>query len=542
MRVFPVRMDYPNLLVNKYLHNFHKVAHLFEHDPGDTASFPARFEIIGRDYHTDRDELVRILTAYNERLGCGDRTRQNLVKMTDPGTAVVITGQQAGVLTGPLYTIYKSVTAIQLAGDITRKTGINTVPVFWVDAEDHDYAEIDHLDVINREQQIIRLKLDYTPRGHYSIGHVPVTEAVFRLIEHLEKHTNPSEWKGAVINKVRQLAENSGNLADWFAAIMTWLFQSHGLIMVNPLDKDLRRLLSGTFDAFLRKTDRVNKKLQAGTEKVRAFGVRPQVETAGNNVHLFLYVDGERLPLLKSGDTYAVRGRKRKWTLKDLTDMARNSPELLSPNVVLRPVAQDVLLPILAYIAGPGEISYYALYREIYPLFNQRMPIIYPRVNLTVIERGIAKNMDKYGLSFIEGEDGLGRKLEQYLAERDSLGIDGLFSGYAGELRKSFKELIAKVAVIDSELSHHGAESLNRMLHQVERLRKKAGQYHRKSCDTAIKRFQNIENNIYPRHNLQERVLNIFPYLFKYGPGYIDRLAGLPLLGDNDHKLLYMGG
>ena len=541
MKIEPVSIKYTSPLVNKYLWDYPEVSHLFEHNPHELSSFKDRYEVIKRDYDTDRVELVRILTEYNEHLNCGDKTRENLKKLADPDTVAVVTGQQAGVFTGPLYTIYKAITVVQLAGEITAKTGLQVIPLFWVAAEDHDYLEIDHVDYINKGQEPARLKMDYHPPGKYSVGHIPVTEAVYDLIAQLAEDTNPSEYKTGIVNKLRELAEQSGSLADWFAGVMSWLFKKQGLVLVNPLDRGLRRLWSDAFADFLQKNDLVNAKVRAGMAKVRAFGVEPQVEEVENNVNLFLYVNKERLLLLKSGDNYTVRGGSGQWSLDDLTGTAKNNPELLSPNVVLRPIAQDVLLPILAYVAGPGEISYYALYREVYPLFGQRMPVIYPRVNITLIERGAAKYMAKYGVEFTCGASGLNKKLSEYLDSQDRLGIDELFGSFSDGLKNSYLDLIARVAAVDPELAKHGHESLNKLVFQVEHFKKKTHQYHRKSCDLVIKRFRTMENQLFPRHDWQERVFNIFPYLFKYGSGFIETLCETPLLGDHKHKLIYLG-
>lgn len=541
MKIESVPLNYPSPLVNSYLHDFSEVGHLFEHNPANPEAFRDRYEIIMRDYRTDRAELVRILTEYNESLHCGEKTRENLQALKEPDTVAIITGQQAGILTGPLYTIYKAITAIQLAAEVSLRTGIRAVPMFWVAAEDHDYAEIDHLDFINREMQVDRLKIGRSPGKKFSIGDIPVTEDIYELIGKLEELTNSADSKPELINKVRGLAGEYSNLADWFAAIMSWFFHKYGLIMVNPLNRKLRGLLVDAFVAFLEKSAIVNEKLQSGIAKVRQLGAVPQVEKDKTNANMFLYIDGERLPLIKEGQLFTIRGRDEKWTMAELAGIARNSPYLLSPNVVLRPVAQDILLPIMAYVAGPGEISYYALYREIYPLFNQSMPLIYPRVNITLVERGIAKNMDRYGINFADGVDGLRLKLSQYLNDQDKIGIEALFENYAGELRLSFGRLMDQVAAIDPELVKQGSESLNKILHQVDYLEKKTHQQHRKSCDVVIKRFQNIENQLFPRNNWQERVFNIFPYMFKYGMDFLEQLTELPLLQDFDHKLIYLG-
>ncbi|WP_418791659.1 bacillithiol biosynthesis cysteine-adding enzyme BshC [Phosphitispora sp. TUW77] len=540
MRLESVSVQYKSPLVNAYLNDFPRVAHFFEHDPGDPVSFSNRHDIIMQDYHTDRNKLVRILTEYNETLQCGNLARENLRKLEDPAATVVITGQQAGVFTGPLYTIYKAITAVQLAADLTARTGRNVIPMFWVAAEDHDFAEVDHIYVVNREQNIVRLRLDHNMSERRSIGHIPINEAVFTLIARLEEYTNPSEWKTGILDKVSKMARNSDNLAEWFARIMAWLFKDYGLVMVNPMLKELRSLWSSTFEGFIRKSHFISEKLSTAADLVRDFGAEPQVEKDKDNINMFIYVNGERLPLFRTGELYHVRGGAVQWTLEELRAIARGKPELLSPNVVLRPVAQDVLLPITAYIAGPGEISYYALYRDIYRLFNQRMPVIYPRTNISLFEPGIAKNMTEYGISFAEGSDGLQQKLREKLEARDVLGIDPVFNAFIAEFEHSYREFILKVTGTNRELVGHGDESFGKIIHQLEYFRKKTHQYHRKSCDILINRFNNIETHLFPRNNWQERVFNIFPYLFKYGTGFINDLAQLPLLGNYDHKLVYI--
>ena len=541
MRVEPVSVAYSSSLVNSYLNDFTKVRDLFEHNPMQDESFQHRLEIIKNDYRTDRQDLVRILTEYNEMLGCGELTRENLRKLAKPESTVVITGQQAGILTGPLYTIYKTITVIQLAEKAALTLGKPVVPAFWVAAEDHDYAEIDHLDFVSRDQKLMRLDLDYKPEGKFSVGHLPINAAVQRLIEQLESNTNPSEWKPEITTKLSTLAECSENLADWFAAVMTWLFRDYGVILINPLNPQLRRLWSGLFKEFLQKTELINTGLLNGMNKVRALGVEPQVATAEESAHLFYYAEGERLSLLRQGDEFSIKGRDGVLTLEKLTGIAEVNPELLSPNVVLRPAAQDVLIPIMTYVAGPGEISYYGLYREIYPLFGQKMPIIYPRINITIVERSIARHMDKYGVKFTEGLAGLHKNLDELLDNEDEIGIDRLFERYTDEIKKSFNELIGQVSVIDQELTRHGNESLNKMLYQLEHFNKKASQSHRKSCKLVVNRFRSMENQLFPRNNWQERVFNIFPYLFKYGTGLINELTETPFLGNNLHKLAYLG-
>ncbi|TLN18836.1 bacillithiol biosynthesis BshC, partial [bacterium] len=179
MRVESVAVEYANPLVNRYLNDFQQVGEFYVHNPYEAAGYRERCRLVREHYQTDREALVRILTAYNRHLGAGDKTLANLELLKQQDTVLVVTGQQAGVMTGPLYTIHKAITAIQLAARQTRELGVPVIPAFWVAAEDHDFAEIDHIHIINREQQLVKLRLDEQPAGKFSVGHMPVNEAVF---------------------------------------------------------------------------------------------------------------------------------------------------------------------------------------------------------------------------------------------------------------------------------------------------------------------------------------------------------------------------
>lgn len=539
MKVVPTSFSYTSSLASKYINAFTEVSHLYEHDPFSVDSFMERHKRVMADYHTDRGTLVSILHEYNKSLNCGEKTQANLDKLAQEDTVVIVTGQQAGVLTGPLYTVYKAITAIQLAAKVEKTAGLKVVPMFWVAAEDHDYAEIDHIDFLNKTHELTRLKLEYQPDKKMSIGSIPVPDEIFRLIEDLDENTNPSEWKDALISELKKLAETYGNLADWFAAIMANLFSRYGLIIINPMLPELRKMMANSFKEFILKADLVSDKLAKGIKKVKDLGFEPQVTKEENNINMFLYVDGERQPLFKTDNGYTARGSDKTWALEEILKIAESHPEMLSPNVVLRPVVQDVLLPILAYVAGPGEISYYGLYREIYPLFEERMPVIYPRTNVTIIERAVAKSMAKYHVNFDDGAEGIKEKLASYLQEQDRIGIDALFENYEKELKNSFAGLSVKVSEIDTQLKGHGEEALNKMVYQLEHFHKKVHQYHRKSMDSAVSKFRQMENNLFPMRSWQERIFNIFPYLFKYGPYFIEELTELPLLEGKGHKLIY---
>lgn len=541
MRVEAVAVENSNPLVNRYFNKFDQVAEFYVHNPYQAASYQERCRLVGEHYHTDRETLVRVLTAYNRRLGCGEAALANLERLKQKDAVLVVTGQQAGVFTGPLYTVYKAITAIQLAARKNQELGVPVIPAFWVAAEDHDFAEIDHIHLLNREQQLVKLRLDEQPAGKFSVGQIHINDAVFRLIDELDAATNPSEWKAEMLAELKRLAREQGNFADWFAAVMAWLFRDTGLVVINPLIPELRAFLGDIFADFILRHEEVQAAYNAGVERVKAAGFTPQVEKSEEYLHLFRYVDGERLPLLKKGDRVTVRGRDISWSYQELAREARENPSLFSPNVVLRPVAQDCLLPLLAYIAGPGEISYYALYKDIYPLFAMSMPVIYPRTNITLIERPIRKLFEKYNLHFMDVVTGLDARLQAYLAAEDKLDIAGVFAGYREQVQRTYMEIVERMVLVDKGLRQAGEESMHKVLHQIGYFESKAQQQHRKNCDAVVGHFEKAGLSLYPRQNWQERVYNIFPYLFKYNKLIIDELVAADFLDNNLHKLVYLG-
>ncbi len=216
----------------------------------------------------------------------------------------------------------------------------------------------------------------------------------------------------------------------------------------------------------------------------------------------------------------------------ELLDIATRTPERFSTNVVLRPLAQDSVFPVLAYVGGPGETSYFALYGGIYHHFGRRLPVIYPRPNVTLIEPAVGRHLDKCGLTPERALDldGLRRAKAGRLDEADPVGIDGVFDRLTGTVREAYGGVSEALAAVDPGLIDLAAKNLARVTIEIDWLRNKARQQHRQNCRDAVRRFEMIEVSLRPLGDYQERVFNIFAYLAKYGPAFGQVLADLPLV------------
>ena len=528
-------------LVKDYLADFDRVASFYSWNPHLVNSYHGRGDQLRERRGADRGQLADILLDHNRRLGCGRATQENIGRLRDPATLAVTTGQQAGTLTGPLYTIYKALAVIGLSRQLSGQLGCPVVPVFWVASEDHDLAEIDHVDLLDQEGKRARLQLNIPPGLERSpAGAVPVT-AAFEVIGGLERLTPNSEFKAEIMEILKDTADRSSSLAEWFGRILIHLFGDSGLVLIDPMDRRLRELEAGLFEECLERTEEIQSALEAGRRRFEESGYEPTVHTAADSTCLFIFQDGQRLPLHREGDRFSVRGREESFSLEELRDLARSEPWSFSPNVVLRPVVQEFLLPNLAYVGGPGEIAYFGLYRDVFGLFGFEMPIIYPRPNLTLVEPPIARHLEKWGLNPADAFEGLDDKLREVMEAEDRVGLRALFSDFRSDFERRYQGLVETISVLDPNLANVGGETLRQIRAQFNRLEDKAFQGHRKNCEVAVRQFSKIRESLCPGGAWQERVYNIFPFLIKYGPGLIRELQNLPLTEGPEHKAIFVG-
>lgn len=532
---------YGNQIYHDYLFNFGEVSEFYEYDPNEEESFIKRSSYLRNNYQQDRDELSDILKKYNKKLNCSTETLNNIELLQKKDTGTVVTGQQAGVFTGPLYTIYKAITAILLAKKSSQIIDKEVVPIFWVASEDHDFAEINHLDLINTENDLETIELtgDYMAT---SIGEISIGKEVFELIDNLAEKTYDTEFKDKIINDLSRLAKDSNDLAEWFSRIMLKLFNDYGLIIFDPMWSEIRELSKGIYQQIIRNQSLLKQNFRQRNQKLDKAGYSLQINKDQTNSHLFVYLAGKRYSLLSIEGKFQTRNRQLVADQSEILEMINNQPESFSSNVVTRPIVQEYLLPTIAYVGGPGEIAYHGQLKELYSTFNLQMPILYPRESITIVENRIADYMKKYG---IKKEDIFERRLEQKLeAEleaKEELDISQIFAEIKDKFTREYQSLIKQITNIDKNLEELGEQNLARIIGQVEYLEEKTEQFHKRNNKVLVRQFKKLSNNLFPKGKLQERVFNIFPYFIKYDYDLIDDLIEYFNLSFK-HRLYYYRG
>jgi bacillithiol biosynthesis cysteine-adding enzyme BshC len=545
-------------LAGLYLGDYSRVAHLYDYSPHDSRAFPERArELAGHDF--DRPGLAGLLEEYNRGLGAPPEALASARRLGKPGAVAIITGQQPGVLVGPLYTFWKAVSVIQLARAVEGllPAGTPVVPVFWIGGEDHDLAEVARLTIQTPDGSLARL--NYRPSAgtgalfpaRASVGHLPAGPAAQALLDELEPLLGQTEFSPDVLAHLRRTAEASGSLSGWFGRLLLSLLGHLGLVLADPLLPGMRLLQRPALARMVTDNQAIGALFAEGQHQVRELGLDPQVEKDPDSANLYLYRGLERVPLRRAaGDgrsfTAGQGPEAEVLTESDLLGLA-SSPEGLSPNVVLRPLAQEWVFPVLAYVGGPGETSYFGLYKGLFHHFGRRLPVIYPRPNVTIVEPAVARHLSRCGLDAGEALDldTLRGARARYLDDADPVGIDGLFARLSDQVTDLYAGADRELARLDPGLAALGVKNRDRVLAEVEWLRKKTWQQHRQNCQEAVRRYDALETALRPGGDFQERVFNLFPYLAKYGPGLTGEMASQPIVpGDATlsagHRFLFI--
>ncbi|MEW8979558.1 MAG: bacillithiol biosynthesis cysteine-adding enzyme BshC [Symbiobacterium sp.] len=537
-----------------YLNDFARVAPAYEYDWTRQESFARRAAYLNAGgYSGDRAAVAAALERYNRALGADEAALEGARLLGQPGTLAAVTGQQAGVLTGPAYTIYKAMTTVRLARRQSELLGVPVVPVFWIAGEDHDWHEVSWV-MVPAGEQAHRLALAERFDGERrSVALAPMPPSVEALIAEFEALMPETEFKAEVMARVREAASGPPaldpaatggrpSLADWFGRLMAWLFRGTGLVFLNASDPALRRIEAPFFAQVLERQREVEAALERGvTRWERQLGFTPTVDRFPGSLNLFIYIDGDRLPLVGEGDRVWVRGNPDlAWSRSELVDLAWTHPERFSTNVVLRPVVQSFLLPDLVYVGGPGEINYLGLYRDVYRTLGQQMPVLVPREGFTLVEPPIARVLQKQGLTLEDAFYRLEERKQELLEREDRLGIVNAFAAFRRDFGERYGALAQLVLQLDPHLQQVVEENRRQIEHQINRLEEKAKQQHRKNCETALRQFDRLRANLMPS-GLQERAFSILPYLVKYGPDLVGRLvAEVPLEEGWTHRAIYL--
>jgi bacillithiol biosynthesis cysteine-adding enzyme BshC len=417
------------------------------------------------------------------------------------------------------------------------------VPVFWIASEDHDYEEVDHCRVVDQEGKLKTVRYEPCARKADSpVGHVQLCEGVGETIDELIAQLPRSEFMPELEHDLRESYAHGVGFAEAFARLMARLFSNYGVVLLDPLDEQLKQVVAPLYSQAIDKSGEIARALVERSRELEQSGYHAQVHVSEDMVPLFIMEDGRRVAMTEQEGRYFVKGSERSFSKGELMEMAERCPTCFSPNVTLRPVVQDYLLPTAAYIGGPAEIAYFAQLRAVYETLNRQEPCVLPRASLTIIEGRHQKTMKKFKLELRDFFDGLHpaitKVVEQSLDRETSRTLTETEQTLAEQLDRLEQSLTRADATLSSSIKRARAK----ILYQIEHLRTRFIHASARREESTFRQIERAYATLQPDKNLQERELNVFYFLSRYGPSLIDELYAAVDIGYSNHKLIYMGG
>ena len=521
------RLGWARPLAGEYVHNFQNVASLYAGDPARPDAWTAAIARAQRQAR-QRDGVATVLRTQQERREAPPEARAAAARLQDPRTVAVVTGQQAGAFGGPLFTLLKAITAIQLARRTETTHGVGAVAVFWVDAEDHDWDEVRSTTVLDGSLQprtVSIPKLDGA--GRLPIASLTLDERIEATIDELRSALAPSDFTDWVIDGARAAWQPGVGMAGAFARWLESMLGDSGLIVFESADAAAKPFVADLFARELQFAGRTSALAASAGRELSARGHQPQVTAQADSVALF-QLDGTRTPIRRQGETLVVGERTA--TPAALAAEAVDHPERFSPNVLLRPVVQDTLFPTVCYVAGPSELAYLGQLRGGYEHFGVPMPLMYPRATATLIDSATKRFLNRYDVQIEDlqpqDESALNKLLQAQLPEE----VEQALSDAESAMRRTLELLIEVVPAVDPTLAGAARTTLTKVEHDLRGLQNKVIQAAKKRNETLRRQFTRAQAQIFPLGHPQERTLGGVFFLNRYGPALVERLLQeLPL-------------
>lgn len=499
-----------------------KLADFFDLAPFDTDSALE----ISRPIH--RPILVNALERYALTLDAPKATFKALEQLKHPESRAVVTGQQAGLLLGPNYTLSKAITAIKLAHQLsTEKRPV--VPIFWVASQDHDAEEVNHAYLLDMQEHLHRLELAL-PAG-LPIGKINMQGAwLEQITQKIETLPFPKLNISETLNLLHAAASKAQSFADWFAALLYKLLGHQGLIIINPLEADIaprfEPILKTEIEQPLSSSLSIN---QAG-QYLERMGYEPQLKRAAQATNLFIEENAQRHLLRFEADTFSTE--LQSYSASDLKAILKNDPTRITPAAGLRPITQDYTLPTAITVLGPGELRYFAQLKGVYKLHSVPMSLAWSRPTATLLEPPVVRILEKYQLDIHALIKDFQRQKEKTLFELHGYAQDFTIAHHT--LETSMQVMLENLKAIDPTLQGTLQRSEKHIRKSLELLKAKTAQALVNKDTITAQQFDRLEKHLLPLAIPQERLISPFSFFLKFGiDAVMTRLNQLPVQDDH---------
>lgn len=534
--------DIPNNqnLFLDYLYEFENVSEFFKYNFRAKENYGNIFKKIIESRKTKNLKLASIIkNQYSDLPEASKKTISNIVNLDEERTLAIVTGQQLGILGGPLYTIYKIITAIKLSRQLKERfEEYNFVPVFWLEGDDHDFNEVRWIKVLSNQNEIKEINyLDEIPEDEAkkSVGTLILSGEINSFIETLKNSLRESEFTEGLFKRISTIYTEGKTIKQAFREFIFWLFDENGLVILDPQDVNIKNILTPVLTTEITNFREHTQQLVLRSAKLEEI-YHAQVKI--KPVNLFYSTDEGRYSIEPVDEVFRLKRKRIQFSNEELLEAVRNEPARFSSNVLLRPICQDYLLPTAFYIAGPSEIAYFAQLTPLYDFFEIEAPIIYPRSSVTIMENRMQSILEKFNLSlqdiFVNSET-LKDNVIKSISENN---LDEAFSEVGKQINLTIDNLKTKLFAIDKTISDSSDRYREKILSSLEDLKSKALQAQKKKHEITLNQLDKLSDLLYPSQNLQERELNFIYFANKYGDSFLKKIFDEISINSFEHQVI----
>ncbi len=511
----------PQLFID-YIEHFDKVKDFFLTNFRDEEALVKNLENFNKDFE-HRQKLVQILKKQYTDENISERTRHNIGAFLSENTFAIVTGQQLGILLGPLYTIYKVITSIKLADALNEKyPELKFVPIFWLEGDDHDFNEVNWIKILDNENSLTKITYEDgldadTNRG--PMGNYQFDLTIENFIEKISSSLRETEFKSELIDIVKKFYYPGASFKSSFVGLLKMFFDKYGLIVFDPQDVEVKDWLREIFKKDIENYQFISEELILRSAQLEE-NYHAQVKI--KPINLFYIDDGGRYLIEPAGESFRLKGKRRKFTYEQLIAEINLSPEKFSPNVVLRPICQDFIFPTAYYVAGPSEICYHAQIYPYYAIHNLTPPILYPRASVTLIELKVQNILDKYNLKLQDFFNDLETLATNITDKNSDIVVQNVFEEIYNEMQTPFQKLKDNLIKIEPTLEDVINNAQNRVIQTLGVVKEKALAAQKKRNEIIFRQIYKTSNLLFPDEDLQEREINFIYFANKYSINVLD--------------------
>jgi bacillithiol biosynthesis cysteine-adding enzyme BshC len=468
-----------------------------------------------------RMRVSTILETQNRQWGSSARAVENINRLR-AGAAAVVTGQQVGLFGGPLFTIFKALTAVKLA-DLATQAGIDCVPVFWLATEDHDLEEVNQVSIPGADASLQKLTVPTQGVPAAPVGTVRFYAEVQAAVE------AAGGWLGAsaISDFLRDAYRPGETFGSAFARLFAKLFADWGVILLDPADPEFHQIAEPIYRAAIERASELDEALLARGKALEAAGYHQQVKVTPSSTLLFTLRNGARVPVhhreIRQGSAEFLVGEEH-IAEAELLHRVASSPQEFSANVLLRPVIQDYLLPTLAYSGGSAEVAYFAQVGVVYEALLGRVTPIVPRFSATIIEAKPKAFLERYGLrlpDFFQGPEALRELMASRTLPKE---LQSAFDQAEASLEKSLAAIREGLVRLDPTLVDSALNAASKMQYQLAQLRSKAARAELRQTEVLTRKADLLSNLLYPGKALQEREIAGAYFVARGGAAFLQGL------------------